>query len=245
MVVLVLLRRSPGVVDRLVPAAIVRRGVTGVRHEPLRAGFEAYSVPVSRAACDQPRRPAAYPAPLAMSFEDAVPLDVVAGFVRALEAAETQLFELCGSWSAEGDEPGARAFFAAQAAFHAWRAGEWRRRRPTSVLLGDGPTDGLLLPAGWDRVLVGAGGLGADAARLVVWTDLLVPALLDGMRQGAGGLRDMADGGLLRLVRLFGDDLLEQWTAGHALLARWASPSSAAAAAGALGELLPVLWVGE
>jgi hypothetical protein len=181
-----------------------------------------------------------------MSFEEAVPLEVVAGVVRALEVAEQRLFELCGRWAADGDEPAARVFFSSQSALHAWRAEEWRRRRPRSALLEGGSADGSLLPAGWEPAVARAEALEADVARVAVWLDLLVPALLNGMRRGGSGLGEVADAGLRRLVRLFGDDLLEQWAAGQALLAQLATPpSAAAAAAGAIGELLPVLWARE
>jgi hypothetical protein len=169
-------------------------------------------------------------------------LSVLAGQVRALGEAEARLYELCGRWSAEGDEPAARSFFASQSSLHAWRAEEWRRRQPSSALLDEVPATGLLLPGGWEEVLSRSGHLRVDLVRLTVWLDLLVPALLVAVRRCQGGLGEVADGGAIRLARIVGDDLLQQWWAGQWCTAEWAEPDGLGAAASTIGELLPVLW---
>lgn len=167
---------------------------------------------------------------------------MVAGNVRALGDAEAQLFELCGQWSAEGDESAARSFFASQSSFHAWRAEEWRRRQPTSVLLDEVPAVDRLLPPGWAEVVALSGDLGRDLVRLTVWLDLLVPGLLVALRRCGDGLGEVADAGLIRLVSIASDDLLGQWWVGQSSMAEWAEPEGVRAAASAIGELLPVLW---
>jgi hypothetical protein len=166
---------------------------------------------------------------------------VVAAQLRSLCAAEGRLWELCGGWSAEGDRAAARSFFASQSAFHAWRAEEWRRRLPASVLLEEASATGLL-PAGFSEVIDTGRELDSDVARLATWLELLVPSLVVAMRRCRDGLGEVADAGSIRMLRISSDDLLEQWATGSSLMADWAGAESAEAVGAAVERLRPILW---
>lgn len=153
---------------------------------------------------------------------------------------ESDLFEVCGSWSADGDRSEARGFFAAQSAFHGWRAEQWLARRPRSELLGAPDVHGRL--GGWTAAVEAAGGLESDAERLAAWCGVLAPAVLVGMRTHSAALSQAADQGIARLLDLFAADLSAQWLEGQEMIWRWGSPATVAGAVRGVSTVLGPLW---
>jgi hypothetical protein len=151
-----------------------------------------------------------------------VPLDIESSARRtgAHRWVELRLFEILGSWSAGLGHPAAQNLFGAHSRHHAGRAGLWAGCLPTLPHLDPdaasaAPSEAL---AGFFDELADPAG-GHDALdRLVGVYRVVVPRLATAYDRRRLDLTEVADGPVLRALRLVRTDLRRDGAAGEALV---------------------------
>ena len=177
---------------------------------------EATTLAVEGANVDAPAPPLAGPGALTLHEQCRV--------VGAYQWIERRLFEVLGGWVVSEPIAEARLVFDLYSQQHAWHADLWADRLP--VLDGLDPAT-LTVPPGveLDRLLVQlAGGLpGEEAAggtllRLVGLARVVLPRLIAGYGLHLHRAAPVADGPVVRSLRLVMRDEIEAWQATETLV---------------------------
>lgn len=154
-----------------------------------------------------------------------------AELVGAYRWTERRLFELTGAWAVEADAPAVRLHLDRVSAEHAWHAELWAARLP--VIDGVDP-DALTRPLGpavgplMEALAATAGTVG----RLAGLYRVVLPRLLVTYHRHLERAVAVADGPVVRALRLVRRDEAESWAQGESLLeGALATPSDADAAA--------------
>jgi hypothetical protein len=146
---------------------------------------------------------------------------------------DQRLFEVVGGWVPSVAEPAAKRWLAAVARHHAWRADQWADRFP--VVRGLDLAAATRSPPGWiealdllaagdggGRVRVGGGAVGGAVsmtpARLAGLVRVVLPRLVVLHDGWVAVLSPVADGALLRTLRLVVADEVDDWRAGEQVL---------------------------
>ncbi|MEO9223363.1 MAG: hypothetical protein ABI276_00055 [Acidimicrobiales bacterium] len=135
---------------------------------------------------------------------------------------ERRLFEVVGAWvptvpASDEAELEAKLHFAVQAEHHAWHAELWMRRLPEAREL---PRSSLTVPPSSEFAAF-VEGLAAESTtlgRLVGLVRVATARLLVALDAHAGVVAPLADGSLLRTMRLVRGDLWEDVRAGERIL---------------------------
>lgn len=178
-------------------------------------------------------------------FRAALPLRLAASLYGSYRWVEQQLFELTGAWAAEAWVPAVAVHLDQVSAEHGWHAELWRDRLPVI----DGWDHGRLtrpLTPGLARlfeVLATAGGApgsdgGATAERLGALHRVVLPRLLVTYRRHLRMTAEVADGPVIRVLRLVRSDELESWEAGEGLLEELATSTGGGATANGVQDRL-------
>jgi hypothetical protein len=177
---------------------------------------EALTLAVEGGHVDSPAPPLAGPGALTLHEQSRV--------VGAYQWIERRLFEVLGGWVVSEPIAEARLVFDLYSQQHAWHADLWADRLP--VLDGLDPTT-LTVPPGAevDRLLMQlAGGLpGEEAAggtllRLVGLARVVLPRLIAGYGLHLHRAAPVADGPVVRSLRLVMRDEIEAWQATETLV---------------------------
>jgi hypothetical protein len=151
-----------------------------------------------------------------------VPLDIETSARRtgAHRWVELRLFEILGSWSVGPGHPAARRLFGGHSRHHAGRAGLWAGCLPTLPHLdpdaATAPPSPALAVFFDDLAGLAAGDDAVD--RLVGVYRVVVPRLGTAYDRRRRALTEVADGPVLRALRLVRPDLGRDGAAGEALL---------------------------
>jgi hypothetical protein len=149
----------------------------------------------------------------------ALPLDAQAKVVGAYQWMERRLFEILGGWVVSEPVPEARLMFDVYSQQHGWHAELWAERLPVLDRL-DPATVTLPPTAEVDRLLVllAGGAPGQEAAggtllRLVGLARVVLPRLIAGYGLHLHRAAPVADGPVVRSLRLVVRDEIEAWQA--------------------------------
>jgi hypothetical protein len=170
-----------------------------------------------------------------------LPLSVTASLVGGYRWIEQRLFELLGSRSAGAVHPELRVHLDGQSARHAWHASLWADRLP--VRDGVSADDLTVAPpvaaevlAALDRTADGAVPLLAGLYRVVL------PRLVTGYARHLRTAAPVADGPVIRALRLVMSDEVEDWHAGERLVqGLLTGPDEVASSSSACRELESIL----
>ena len=137
------------------------------------------------------------------------------------EGVERRLFEVFGRWSMDTEQPDVARLFAEQAHHHAWHAELWAERRP---VLHDLDASTLELP------VTGVLGAGVEDGvdRLSVLAEGVLPELVGIYEAHLAASDPVADGPVIRALRLVTADENADWRAARSLLAALAPEGAGA-----------------
>lgn len=141
---------------------------------------------------------------------------------------EMRLFEMVGSWVTQVPEPEAKLLLVVHGRRHAEHAERWHERLP---VLRDLPRDSLVVPANDAAVEFIAAVAGPDGAdrtieRLVALYRVVLPALVAAYELHLDVASPIADGPVIRSLRLVLSDEVDERDEGEALLERLLSDDS-------------------
>lgn len=149
----------------------------------------------------------------------AMPLEQAARILGSYQWVERRLFEVLGAWVASEPDPAARLLFDAASQQHAWHARLFADRVPT---IGDLDPASLAIPpsAEVDGLLGGLGGAppGGTLLRLVALGRVVLPRLVAGYGRHLRRAAPVADGPVVRALRMVVRDDLESWQVTEALI---------------------------
>ena len=128
---------------------------------------------------------------------------------------ERRLFEVVGAWATDADEAEVVALLTAQAHHHAWHASLWEERLP---VLHDQPSEELVPPVGLVTLLDAVAAPAELLERLVGLVRVVLPELLAGYQADVDAAVPVADGPMVRALRLVIDDEQQDWRAAASLL---------------------------
>jgi hypothetical protein len=177
--------------------------------------FEAMALTVGAVTADGP----------ADAGAGALPLEVQARVIGSYQWIERRLFEVLGGWVVSEPVPEARLMFDVYSQQHAWHAELWAERLPVLDTV-DQAT--LTLPPNVevDRLLgMLAGGVpgqapaaGGTLLRLVAMARVVLPRLVAGYGLHLRRAAPVADGPVVRSLRLVARDEIEAWQATETLV---------------------------
>lgn len=150
----------------------------------------------------------------------ALPLEQLARRAGAYCWLEGRLFETLGGWVAAVNEPEAKLALATHAREHAWHAELWQERLPSA---GDLAPEQLVAPAN-DQVGAFAAAVaepeGEDQTieKLVGAYRVLLPRMVTAYSEHLRVTTEVADGPVVRALRLVLRDELEEWARGETLV---------------------------
>ncbi len=147
----------------------------------------------------------------------ALPLERAAEHVGAYRWVERRLFELTGAWAAEADLPAVQVHLDRVSTEHAWHAELWEDRLP---VLDGTDREALTRPAGpaLGALIDTLAATGQTLGRLAGLTRVVLPRLLVTYDRHLARAVPVADGPVVRALRLVRRDELEAWAEGEALL---------------------------
>jgi hypothetical protein len=170
-----------------------------------------------------------------------LPLGTTAALVGGYRWIEQALYELLGSWVTDVPLPGAQVLLDAQSTRHAWHAELWADRLPVlagfdpeglttppepartvlATLAGNGPPAGVpgwsWAPANDDGSAIGPPGA---LPRLAGLYRVVLPRLVVSYGRHLAAASPVADGPVIRALRLILADEVEDWHAGERLVQR-------------------------
>jgi hypothetical protein len=146
----------------------------------------------------------------------ALPLVRAAELVGAYRWTERRLFELTGAWAADADLPAVQVFFDRVSTEHAWHAELFEARLPRldgtdreRLTRPAGPTLGPLIDTLAETT--------PTRSRLAGYVRVVLPRLLVTYDRHLARAVPVADGPVVRALRLVRRDELEAWREGEAL----------------------------
>jgi len=150
----------------------------------------------------------------------ALPLQESARRVGGYCWAETRLFEALGAWVATVPELEVKALLATHARQHAWHAGLWFEQLPTAGKMTperlNGPAnEGLAALA---AAVVEPEGTGQTIERLAGAYRVFLPRMITAYSDHLAAASAVADGPVIRALRLVVRDEVEAWAAGEGVL---------------------------
>ena len=146
-----------------------------------------------------------------------LPLSVTTSLVGGYRWIEQRLFELLGNRAAGAVEPELRVHLDGQGTRHAWHASLWADRLPvrdgvSADELTVGPPVAVDVLAALDR-------MGAEAVPLLAGLyRVVLPRLVAGYARHLQAAAPVADGPVIRALRLVVTDEVEDWHAGERLV---------------------------
>ncbi len=173
----------------------------------------------------------------------ALPLERAAELVGAYRWAERRLFELTGAWAAEADLPALQVHLDRVSTEHAWHAELWEARLPA---LDGTDREALTRPAGpaLGPLVDALAATGPTLGRLAGLTRVVLPRLLVTYDRHLARAVPVADGPVVRALRLVRRDELEAWAEGEALLEGALRTAADAEAAAETQKRLEAVLVG-
>lgn len=169
-----------------------------------------------------------------------LPATVTAAVVGGYRWTEQALYQLLGSWVPDAGLPQVQVHLDAQAARHAWHAELWAARLPVrdgvdpeALTVAPPPVEAVL------ALLAGAGSAptpgeeGAGRAvlpRLAGLYRVVLPRMVATYERHLALTATVADGPLVRALRLVLADEIDDWHAGERLLQQLLTPADLAAA---------------
>jgi hypothetical protein len=149
--------------------------------------------------------------------QPSLPLSVTASLVGGYRWIEQRLFELLGHRSAGAVQPEIRVHLDGQSARHAWHASLWADRLP--VRDGVSADDLTIGPPVAVEVLAALDRTGAEAVPLLAGLyRVVLPRLVTGYACHLRATAAVADGPVIRTLRLVMSDEVEDWHAGERLV---------------------------
>jgi hypothetical protein len=147
----------------------------------------------------------------------ATSLETSARRAGANQWAESRLFEILGGWVRDTDHAEARLMLDRHSGHCAWRAAQWWDRLP---VLADVDRRSLCAPpdAAAAETAERLGRLETTPARLAGAYRVAMPRLWASYERHASAAGGVADGSTIRILRIVGGDLAEDWREGEALL---------------------------
>jgi hypothetical protein len=142
-----------------------------------------------------------------------------AGNLGAWRWLDQRLFEVAGGWVPTVPEPAAKVWLAEVARHHAWRAEQWADRFP--VLRELDLVAATAAPPDWSaavETLVGPPEPADTVEKLAGLVRVVLPRLLVAHERVLRRLSPVADGALLRTMRMVVADELDDWRSGEAVL---------------------------
>ena len=170
-----------------------------------------------------------------------LPLSDSASLVGGYRWIEQRLFELLGSRSAGALHPELRVHLDGQSARHAWHASLWADRLP--VRDGVSADDLTVGPPVAAEALAALDRTGGTAVPLLAGLyRVVLPRLVTGYARHLRAAAPVADGPVIRALRLVMSDEVEDWHAGERLVQGLLSgPDEVASASSACRELESIL----
>ncbi len=154
---------------------------------------------------------------------------------------ERRGFEILGGWTVEVADPVAKAMVDRHAQHHAWRAGQWWDRLPMVAHL---ERDALIAPPPTPAVAMvdALGGLASTVGRLAGAYRVALPRLAATYRSHLETASPVADGPIIRTLRMVLADVEADWREGEvALHTSLTTPTETYAAAYAVARLEAIL----
>ncbi len=134
---------------------------------------------------------------------------------------ERRLFEVVGGWAASTDRSDldVKLWFAEEANRHAWHAELWHRRLPELREL-DASALTTAPSKAAEAFMATLAGTIPTIDRLVGLARVGLPRLVAALDEHQGVASPIADGSVIRSIRIVRSDLVDDWAAGERLLQR-------------------------